>query len=333
MKYFLLGAFSSGFFLYGIALIYGYSGSMAYPQINEAIRNDVSNNTLLLAGIGLLAVGLLFKVGAAPFHAWTPDVYQGAPTPVTAFMAAGTKVAAFGALMRLFYVALGADRTSWQPMLWVIAVLTMLVGTLLAITQTDVKRLLAYSSVAHTGFLLTGVIGVQASTELAVGEITSLEAVLFYLVTYGFSTIAAFAIVGLVRDSAGEATSLERWAGLGREAPLISAVFAFLLLAMAGIPLTSLFVGKWAVFSVALAAGAWPVVVAAILFSVIAVALYIRVIRVMYFAERPADGPSVVYPSILTATTIAVGATLTLILGVLPGPVLDLAAQAGQFIR
>ena len=333
LKYFLLGAFSSGFFLYGIALIYGFAGSMEFAAINEAVRNDVGNRALLLIGMGMLAVGLFFKIGAAPFHAWTPDAYQGAPTPVTAFMAAGTKVAAFGAILRLFYVAFGADRWAWQPMMWVVAILTMVVGSVLAIAQTDIKRLLAYSSVAHTGFLLTGVLGVQSASELTVGQITSLQAVLFYLVTYGFATLGAFAIVTLVRDSGGEQTHLSRWAGLGREAPLVAGVFAFFLLAMAGIPLTSGFVGKWAVFEVALSAGAWPVVIAAVLMSIVAAFFYVRVIVLMYFSDPVGEGPTVSQPSILTATTIAVGAAATLALGVLPGPVLDLAGQAGQFIR
>jgi len=333
LKYFVLGAFSSGFFLYGVALIYGYSGSMNLGEINDAVRNDASNQTLLLIGMGMMAVGLLFKVGAVPFQAWTPDVYQGAPTPVTAFMAAGTKVAAFGAIMRLFYVALGADRWSWQPMLWIIAVLSMFVGAALAITQTDIKRLLAYSSVAHTGFLLTGVLGVQATTELSVGQLTSLQAVLFYLVTYGFATLGAFAVVTLVRDSGGEQTHLSRWAGLGKEAPLVAGVFAFFLLAMAGIPLTSGFVGKWAVFEVALSAGAWPVVIAAVLMSIVAAFFYVRVIVLMYFSEPTGEAPSVARPSVLTAIAIAVGAAATLLIGIVPGPVLDLAGSAGQFLR
>jgi NADH-quinone oxidoreductase subunit N len=215
----------------------------------------------------------------------------------------------------------------------IISFLTMIAGTVLAITQSDVKRLLAYSSIAHTGFLLVGVIGVQESTALAVGEISSTQAVLFYLVTYGFATVGAFAIVSLVRDSAGEATALNRWAGLGREAPLVAGIFAFFLLAMAGIPLTSIFVGKWAVLSVALAAGAWPIVIAAVLFSVVAIALYIRVIKVMWFDEPEGEGPTVTYPSVLTGGAIAVGAVATLVLGIVPGPVLDLAAHAGEFIR
>lgn len=333
MKYFLLGAFSSGFFIYGTALVYGFAGSMGFAEINEATRNDVGNQGLLLIGLGLLSVGLLFKVGAAPFHAWTPDVYQGAPTPVTAFMAAATKAAAFGAMLRLFYVAFGAERWTWQPMLWVIAILTMLVGAVLAIAQSDIKRMLAYSSVAHTGFLLTGLIGLQSAGELAEGQITSLQAVLFYLVTYGFATLGAFAVVSLVRDSGGEATHLSRWAGLGKEAPVVAGVFTLFLLAMAGIPLTSGFVGKWAVFEVALSAGAWPVVAVAIGASVIAAFFYVRVILLMYFSDPVGDGPTVTRPSLMTAGVIAVGALVTFVLGVVPGPVLDLAARAGEFIR
>src|SRR4029079_5518098 len=276
MKYFLLGAFSSAFFLYGVALVYGYAGSMDFGVINEAVVNNAGNQTLLLIGMGMLAVGLLFKVGAAPFHAWTPDVYQGAPTAVTAFMAACTKIAAFGAMLRLFYVGFGADRWDWQPMLWIIAILTMLVGSVLAVVQTDVKRMLAYSSVAHTGFLLTGLLGVQATSALGPHEITSLQAVLFYLATYGRATVGTFAIVTLVRDAGGEATAFSKWAGLGRRSPLVAGAFGFLLLSMAGIPLTGGFVGKWAVFAVALSAGAWPVVVVAIVASIISVFFYVR---------------------------------------------------------
>ncbi len=333
LKYFLLGAFSSGFFLYGVALIYGYAGSMQFADINEAVHNDSANDTLLLIGMGMLAVGLLFKVGAAPFHAWTPDVYQGAPTAVTAFMAACTKIAAFGAMLRLFYVAFGADRWDWQPMLWIIAILTMLVGSVLAVVQTDVKRMLAYSSVAHTGFLLTGLLGVQATSALGPHEITSLQAVLFYLATYGPATVGTFAIVTLVRDAGGEATAFSKWSGLGRTSPLVAGAFGFLLLSMAGIPLTGGFVGKWAVFEVALASGAWPVVIVAIAASVISVFFYVRVILLMFFNDPDENTASVTKPSLLTSATIAVCVALTVLLGIVPGPVLDLAGNAGSFIR
>jgi NADH-quinone oxidoreductase subunit N len=333
MKYFLLGAFSSAFFLYGIALVYGYAGSVQLSAIDAAVSSRVGASGLLLAGMGLLAVGLLFKVGAAPFHAWTPDAYQGAPTPVTAFMAACTKLAAFGALLRVFYVALGGARWDWQPMMWIIAALTMAVGSVIAITQTDVKRMLAYSSVAHAGFLVTGFVGAHQAIEVAGNEITSLQAVLFYLVAYGFTTIGAFAIVTIVRDAGGETTHLSRWAGLGKEAPVVAGVFAFFLLAFAGIPLTSGFTGKWAVFTAAWAGGAWPLVVLAVLMSVVAAFFYVRVIVLMFFSEPVGDGPTVVVPSVLTTIAITIGATMTLILGVVPSPVLDLARQAGEFIR
>lgn len=338
LKYFLLGAFSSGFFLYGAALVYGFAGSMQFSAIAEAVRNDTGNQALLLVGMGLLAVGLLFKVGAAPFQGWTPDVYQGAPTAVTAFMSAATKVAAFGALLRLFYVAFGSDRWSWQPMMWAVAILTMVVGAVVAVSQTDVKRMLAYSSVAHTGFILTGVLGVQGAGELADGQITSLQAVLFYLAAYGVATLGAFAVVTLVRDSNGEATHFDRWAGLGKRSPWLAGAFGLYLLSMAGIPLTAGFVGKWAVFTVAMSAGAWPVVLTAIASSIVAIFFYVRYIRIMFFTEPHAATPagevaSVTTPSLLTSATIAAGVLATVVIGVVPGPVLDLAARAGDFIR
>ena len=335
MKYFLLGAFSSGFFLYGLALLYGYAGSMDLAAINEAVVNGADNEILLILGIALLSVGLLFKVGAVPFQAWTPDVYQGAPTAVTAFMSAGTKVAAFGAMLRLFYVGFGADRWDWQPMLWVVAILTMLVGAVVAIAQTDVKRMLAYSAIAHTGFLITGVLGLQSAGELADGQITSLQAVLFYLTSYGVASLGAFALVTVVRDANGESSSFVRWTGLGKRSPLVAGLFAFFLLSMAGIPLTAGFVGKWAVFTVAMSAGAWPVVLVAIASSIIAVYFYVRFIRLMYFtdSEPGVEVAEVTTASPLTGLTIAVCAAATLFLGVVPGPVLDLAVHAGDFIR
>jgi NADH-quinone oxidoreductase subunit N len=218
-------------------------------------------------------------------------------------------------------------------MFWVIAVLTMAVGAVLAVVQTDVKRMLAYSSVAHTGFLLTGVLGVQSVGELADGQVTSLQSVLFYLATYGFAMIGAFAVVTLVRDAGGEATHFDRWRGIGRRSPLLGALFAFFLLSMAGIPLTAGFIGKWAVFTVALSAGAWPVVIAAVLFSIVSVFFYVRVIVLMFFLDGDGAAAGVTRPSLLTSGTILVGAAATLLLGVVPGPVLTLAAHAGEFIR
>ena len=333
LKYFMLGAFSSGFFIYGIALVYGYAGSMHFAAISEAVSGRIGSRGLLLGGIGLMAVGMLFKVGAAPFHAWVPDVYQGAPTAVTAFMAACTKIAAFGALLRLFYVAFGGARWDWTPMIWIIAILTMVVGCVITLTQTDVKRLLAYSSIAHAGFVLTGFVGVHQVAAAGPNELTSLQAVLFYLVTYGFMTIGAFAVVTVVRDAGGEATHMSRWAGLGKESPVVAGVFTIFLLGMAGIPLTSGFTGKWAVFTSALSGGAWPLVIVAVLMSAVAAFFYIRVIVLMYFSDPVGDGPTVAMPSVLTTIVIAVSFAATVMLGIVPGPVLDLAAAAGEFVR
>ncbi|HET6753306.1 MAG TPA: NADH-quinone oxidoreductase subunit NuoN [Jiangellaceae bacterium] len=324
LKYFLLGAFSSAFFLFGAALIYGFAGSVQLSDIDVALGTRVGQEGLLLAGVGLIAVGLLFKVSAAPFHSWTPDVYQGAPTPVTGFMAACTKVAAFGAMLRIFYVSFGAVSSDWQPMFWAVAVLTMMVGVVVALTQTDVKRMLAYSSIAHAGFILTGMVAADA-----IGT----ASVLFYLVVYGFTTVGAFAVVTLVRDSAGEATHLAKWAGLGKRSPLVAATFALFLLAFAGIPLTSGFVGKLVVFSAAIDAGAVLLVIVGVVASAIAAFFYIRVIVLMFFTEPAPDGPTVAVPSLWTTVGIGLGVAATIILGIVPGPMLELAQQAATFVR
>lgn len=335
VKYFLLGAFSSAFLLFGIALLYGYSGSVSYAVIADVvdgtlISNDpvlaqtMGNDALLLIGMALVLMGLLFKVGAVPFHMWTPDVYQGAPTPVTGFMAAATKVAAFGALLRLLYVVLPGMRWDWRPVMWGVAIATMVVGAIVAVTQTDVKRLLAYSSVAHAGFILAGVIAASPA---------GVSSVLFYLAAYSFVTIGAFAVVTLVRDAGGEATHLSKWAGLGRRSPLVAAVFAVFLLAFAGIPLTSGFSGKFAVFSAAAEGGAGALVIIGVLSSAVAAFFYVRVIVLMFFSEPRADGPTVTVPSPLTMSVIGVGVVVTVVLGVAPQYFLDLAGQASVFVR
>ncbi|WP_457030678.1 NADH-quinone oxidoreductase subunit NuoN [Kitasatospora sp. P5_F3] len=334
VKYFLLGAFASAFFLFGTALLYGYAGTVSLggiadvvsgvAQVTPALAGSTQNDALLLIGLAMLSVGLLFKVGAVPFHSWTPDVYQGAPTPVTGFMAAATKTAAFGAFLRLFYVAFPGLRWDWRPVMWGVAILTMVVGAVLAVTQQDVKRLLAYSSIAHAGFILTGVI---ASNKQGIG------AVLFYLAAYSFVTLGAFAVVTLVRDSKGEATHLSSWAGLGRRSPLLAAVFALFLLAFAGIPLTSGFTGKFAVFQAAAAGGATPLVIVGVLSSAVAAFFYIRVIVLMFFSDPRPGGPAVAVPSVLTSTAIAIGVLVTLVLGLAPQYFLDLASSASVFTR
>jgi NADH-quinone oxidoreductase subunit N len=327
LKYFLLGAFSSAFFLFGTALLYGYAGSVYFGDLSKAISTaPLAMNGLLLPGSFLVLVGLLFKVAAVPFHAWTPDVYQGAPTPVTGFMAACTKAAAFGAILRVAYVGLESARWEWSNALVIVALLTMVVGSVLSVTQTDMKRLLAYSSIAHAGFILVGVL---AFDRAGVG------AVLFYVVAYGFSTIAAFAIVSLVRQNGAEATHLSQWAGLGRNHPLTASAFAFLMLAFAGIPLTSGFVSKFAVFSAAVGSGATGTVLAVVgvLCSAITVFVYARVIVLMFFSEAPTEKVEVVMPSAMTTFSIAVGTLTTLALGIVPASLLDLADRASQFVR
>ena len=215
LKYFLLGALSSAIFLYGVALTFGYAGSFHFRDIDLAVQSNAQSPWLLLAGLALLGVGVLFKMGAVPFHNWVPDVYQGAPTPVTAFMAICTKLAATVGLLRLLYVALGSLRWDWQTALAVIAVATMVVGSLIGLTQTDVKRLLAYSSIAHAGFILVGVVGaVTTANGLADDRVGSVAAILVYLAAYGLATMGAFAIVTLVRRSGAEATSFAAWSGL-----------------------------------------------------------------------------------------------------------------------
>jgi len=324
LKYFLLGAFASAFFLYGVALLYGYAGSVDLANILAATQETGKSDGLLFLGIAMLAIGLLFKVGAVPFQSWTPDVYQGSPTSVTALMAACTKVAAFGAMLRVFYVAFGTTTWDWRPMMWGIAILTMVGGAVLAVTQTDVKRMLAYSAVAHTGFLLVGVVAVTKD---------GLSSTLFYLATYGFTTIAAFATVTLVRDSAGEATHLAQWAGLGRRSPLVAGVFALLLFALAGIPLTSGFMAKFAVFTAGVDGGATGLVVVGVVASAVTAFFYARVVVLMFFQDPAEDGPTVAVPSAATALAIAVGLAVTVVLGILPQPVLDLADKAALFLR
>ena len=324
LKYFLLGAFSSAFFLFGMAYLYGYSASVTFAGIRASVVGGSGNDVLLLIGIAFVSIGLLFKVGAVPFHAWSPDVYQGAPTPVTGFMAAATKVAAFGAMLRIYYTVFANAQWSWSPLLSAIAIITMLFGSLVAIAQRDVKRMLAYSSIAHAGFLLAGVIALNRA---------GLEASIFYLFAYGIATVGAFAVVTLVRDSSGEVTDLNRWKGLGKRSPWVAATFAGFLLAFAGIPLTSGFIGKFTIFSAAYESGAKGIVIVGVLSSAIAAFFYIRVIVLMFFTDPIQDGTSVEIPSILTRATLIFSIVVTIALGVFPAPLLTLISNFSTFIR
>jgi len=347
MKYFLLGAYASAFFLFGTALLYGFAGSIRLSDIATAIGTVTGMDTLLYAGAALVLVGLFFKVGAVPFHSWTPDVYQGAPTPITGFMAACTKIAAFGAMLRIVYVVLPGLVWDLRPALWGVAILTMVVGTVVALVQTDVKRILAYSSIAHAGFVLTGVVSLDPK---------GISGVLFYLLAYGVATVGGFAVVTLVREKAtaqvlvgaagatgadptetvlGEATHVSQWAGLGRRHPWVAGAFSLFLLSFAGIPLTAGFIGKFTVFSAAVSGGAAPLAVVGVLVSAASVFFYVRIIVLMYFTddvEASASAGTTVVSGRLTGIVVGVCVALTVLLGVFPSPVLELVQQAAKFI-
>ena len=322
LKYFLLGSFASAFFLYGLAMLYGYANSVDLPVILDAARSSSKPDVLLYVGLALVLVGLLFKAGIAPFHSWTPDVYQGSPTSVTAFMASCTKVAAFGAILRVLYVGFNTTAWNWRPVIWAVAIASMAVGAIFGLTQTDIKRILAYSSIAHAGFILVGMVALTKD---------GISSILFYTLTYGFSTLAAFGVLTLVRDADGEATHLSQWGGLARKSPVVAVVMTVLLMSMAGIPLTAGFIGKFAVFK-----AAWhiagPLVVMALVFSAIAAFYYLRIVVLMFFAEPPENGPTVAIPGWSTSVALTVGVLVTVVLGIVPQPVLDLASKAGKLV-
>ena len=331
MKYFLLGSFSSAFFLLGIALAYGATGSTnlygAPGSGNDAglvqaiTSSSATDAGLLVLATGLLIVGLGFKVAAVPFHMWTPDAYQGAPAPITGFMAAGSKLAGFAATIRLLDVSLFQLRDDWRPLVIGIAVATMLLGSIFAVVQEDVKRILAYSSIAHAGFLLTGI--VAASDKGVSGS-------LFYLVTYGLTVVGAFALVAIVGGTGERRTRLVDYKGLFYERPLLAAALSIFLLSLAGVPLTSGFVGKLVVFGAAVESGyAWLVVVGMIASS-IAAFFYLRIMVVMYMEERAADAPEVrITPT--AGAVVALAAAGTLIFGLAWSPLIKAAQQATIF--
>ncbi|HWO71050.1 MAG TPA: NADH-quinone oxidoreductase subunit N [Actinomycetota bacterium] len=315
LKYFLLGAFSTAFFLYGVAFAYGATGTTNLEGIARELARGSS--AVALGAAGLLAVGFAFKVAAVPFHMWTPDAYQGAPTAVTAFMSAGTKVAAFGAFLRVFGVAFLPLVEDWRPFLWALAALTMVVGSVLAIAQTDVKRMLAYSSVAHAGFILVG---------LTAANRAGVEGALFYLAAYAAMILGAFGVVMLVSVRGERNLSLASYAGLTRRHPLLAALMALFLLSLAGIPPTAGFIAKVAVFSAAVQAGQWELVLVAVLTSVVAAFFYIRVIVLMYMQEPPEALEVERAPGAEAA--VAVPALLTLLFGVFPALLFGLLRSA-----
>ena len=315
-KYFLLGAFSSAFFLYGIAFAFALSGSTRLEQISVALSSLGSGPppTLALMAIGLLAVGFCFKISAVPFHMWTPDAYEGAPTMVTAFMSTGVKAAAFAAFVRVFLSPLDSLQSQWIPLLSVIAAATMILGTIVGVVQTNVKRMLAYSAIAHAGYLLLGIIAANS---------TGNAAVLFYLLTYAVSNLGALGIVALLGSAQNQHDQLRDFAGLYRSRPGLAALMTVFLLSLGGFPPLAGFIGKWYIFSAAVQEGHYTLAIIGVLTSVVSVFFYLRIVVMMYMTE----GAETVRPR-LPATAVAGLALATVAvfyLGVLPTRVLDLA--------
>ncbi len=321
LKYFVLGAFSSAFLLYGIALVYGATGTTNLTGIRSYFAtNLLSNDLMLLAGFALLLVGLGFKVAAAPFHAWTPDVYDGSPSPVVAYMASGVKTAGFAGLIRVFVYGFEAYTDDWRPIVYAVAVLTLAVGAVLAVSQTNVKRMLAYSSISHAGFIL---MGIQAATDRGV------SAAVFYLATYSFTVAGAFGVVTIVGRRGDNAHQLSDYKGLAKRAPLLAFAFLIFLLAQAGVPLTSGFFAKFFVLGAAVDAGAYWLALVGMLTSVISAFVYLRIVLTMFGEDAEEGAPTFVLPAgARIAITAAVVATIGL--GIIPGPVHDAARTAVQ---
>jgi NADH-quinone oxidoreductase subunit N len=323
MKYFILGAFSSAVFLYGVALTYGATGTTSLTGIAQFLANNtLLDQGTLLAGIALLLVGLGFKIAAVPFHMWTPDVYQGAPTPVTSFMSAATKAAGFAALLRIFGVAFPLYRSDWRPAVWALAVLSLIVGSVAAVIQTDVKRILAYSSIGHAGFIL---IGFQANTS------RGREAALLYLFVYAFMTIGAFAVITVATKRGDDHHSLDDYRGLALDRPVVGGLLIFFVLAQAGVPFTGGFVAKLEVFSAAAQANEYGLLIIGVLASVVAAFFYLRIALTMLTArDESAAAPGELRRrvDVWSAVVLVACVTLVIVVGVVPGTFVHWARDA-----
>jgi len=317
LKYFLLGAFASAFLLYGIALIYGATGSTGLDRIaaSPAAKNG---DPLVMAGLGLMLVGFGFKISSVPFHMWAPDVYQGAPTTVTSFIATGSKAAAFAALIRVLVVSLRGAQSDWAALLWGIAVVTMTVGNVVALAQSNLKRMLAYSSIAHVGYMLMG---------LVAGGAPGAGAILFYLLAYTFTIVGAFGVIGLCARAGEEAVEVGDYSGMARRHPVLAATLTLFMLSLVGIPPLAGFVAKFYLFGSAVRAGYLWLTVVAVLNSAIAAYYYLRVIVYMYMREPEGEGLSVT-PSLAGGLALTIALVGLVLLGLMPAPFADLAQAA-----
>ncbi len=320
MKYFLLGAFASGFLVYGIALIFGATGSTLLSEIVASIESTAANLTLLTIGAALVLVGLGFKVAAVPFHMWTPDVYQGAPSPVTAFMSVGAKAGGFAALIRIFVIAFPALAVDMTAVLWGVAAITMILGNVVAIAQTNIKRLLAYSSIAHAGYILMALVpygdGAVSNDAVASG--------LFYLMAYAFTNFAAWAVVIALEQAEEKGLALDDYAGLGRKYPLLAAAMAIAMLSFTGVPPTLGFVGKFYLFRTVLEGGFVGLAIIGVLTSLVSAYYYLRVIVIMYMQ----DGEPQVRSEPWLYITAAVSAAAVVVLSIISQPLIQWASQA-----
>ncbi len=320
-KYFILGAFSTAFMLYGIAFIYGTAGSTKYQAIAEAVSRDGGLPITFAVGVGLLVVGFGFKVAMAPFHVWAPDVYQGAPLPVTSHLAVGSKAAAFVALLRIFQQVFPGLEGDWNFVFWTGAVLTMAIGNIAALAQSNIKRMLAYSSVAHAGYLLVG---------MAAGNPLGAQGILFYLAAYAFMTIGALAVVQVLSRPGEAGIDLDDYKGIGFRFPFLSVSLSVFLISLAGIPATAGFMGKFFIFSAAVQERLYWLVVIAVLTSAIGLYYYLRVIVLMFMHEAESEPPA---PTLQPSLRAVIGLLIlgTLVFGLYPAPLLELANQAVQF--
>ena len=326
LKYFLIGAFASGFFLYGVALIYGATGTTNLSLIHVQIVNlDLSNNVMLLAGIGLLLIGFGFKVAAVPFHMWAPDVYDGAPTPVTAYMATAVKAAGFAALARVLLHAFGGDVAIWMEVVWWLAAITMIVGNLVALAQTQLKRMLAYSSIGHTGYLL---VAVASGTELGA------SAMLFYLLVYTLMTAGSFAILAAAGRDGERSVRIDDLSGLASQRPWLAFAMAVFMLSLLGFPGTAGFIGKWGILSSIIQADQIVLAVILVLASVVSAGYYLPVIMVMYMkpAESVAAHESTQVLG-MARWVIGIATFLLLLFGIWPNRVMDLARSGTGGLR
>lgn len=329
-KYFVLGAFSSGILLYGISLLYGATGSTRLPEIAAAISGRNLDDPLLLFATILLAVGFGFKLAVVPFHMWTPDVYQGAPTSVTAFMAVAAKAASFGAFLRVFIEGLGGLKANWSAMFLILCLTTLILGNIVALVQTNVKRMLAYSSIAHAGYALIGVVATGR-----IGTSSGIASVLLYLSLYAFMTFGAFAIVAMLRKDGIEGENIEDFTGLAKRHPVAALLMLIFMVSLAGIPPTAGFIGKLYVFMSAVEAGLPWLAAVALIFAVISAYYYLRLVMVMYMRE-PIDLSSasprmVMSPSLSIVLACAVAGVV--IFGIYPNPLVDFAMQAVSALK